>query len=365
MPSPAPEPVKSRRPWKAILLGTSLSVLLPVLAFQGVSLTRTWDLVTGCRPGPLALGGLFFLLTLGLRSWRWQQLMSALRPVRLRSCVSATCVGFMANNVLPLRLGDLVRVGVLRQLEGVSGARVLGNVVVEKLLDVLTLIFFLGAYLALAVAGPHRAELLWAGRTAFLGATVIAATLVAGYWRRQWLQRLLAAPAAAVSPALGDKVADVAGKVLEGLQVFRSPGQGLAVALLSGALWGASAVSYYFVGQSVGLGLAPADYVVVVFATAFGAILPAAPGSVGTFHGFARLGLWLVAVHSGEEALAFAALLHAVEWLLMNVTGLYFLVRDRVTLLGSIREDRERSEDAAPPLAAPSGSARPEYAQSL
>jgi uncharacterized protein (TIRG00374 family) len=340
-----------------------LSVALPVLAFQGVNVSEAWRIVTQARPGPVALGGFFFLVALAVRAWRWKHLLAAQQEVRFRSCLSGTCVGFMANNVLPLRLGDLVRAGVLRQLEGANGARVLATVVVEKLLELLTLTFFLGCYLAVAAAGPRQAELLGAGRMALLGAVGVGVFLVAGYWKRTFLQGLLARPVRWLSPRLADRMEHGVGRFLEGLQVFASPGQVLAVVILSAGLWGATVASYYFVGESLGLPLAPGAYVVVVFATAFGVILPAAPGAVGTFHGFARLGLYLVALHSGEQALAFAVLLHAIEWLLMNVTGLYFLARDRVTILGNIKEDPERRPHAAPAFDPEARPREVEYAQ--
>jgi uncharacterized membrane protein YbhN (UPF0104 family) len=148
----------------------------------------------------------------------------------------------------------------------------------------------------------------------------------------------------------------VAGSVLQGLHIFASWRQVGQVVAYSCLLWGASVLQYYYVGQSLGLGLEPADYMVVVFATAFGAIIPAAPGAVGTFHGFARLGLYLVAVRSGETALAYAAVLHLVEWLLINAAGVYFLMRDRLTLLSAAPE-RPPSASKAPAEQAP-------YAQS-
>lgn len=356
-------PSRRRYPWKAILVGIVLSVALPVLAFQGVNLSEAWRIVTHAGPGPLVLGGLFFLVNLAVRAWRWKHLLAAQQEVKFRSCMSGLCVGFMANNILPLRLGDLVRVGVLRQLEGANGARVLGSVVVEKVLDILILTFFLGGYLATAAAGPHQAELLWAGRTALLGAAGISVFLVVGYWKRLLLQGLVARPVRWVSPRIADRIELVAGRFLEGLQVFASPRQVLVIVLLSAALWGASVVSYNFVGESLGLELAPSAYVVVVFATAFGAILPAAPGAVGTFHGFARLGLYLVALHSGEQALAFAVLLHAIEWLLMNVTGLYYLAQDRLTILSNIKEDPERRPHATPAFDPEARPREVEYAQ--
>jgi uncharacterized protein (TIRG00374 family) len=281
-------------------------------------------------------------------------LLAAQGEVRVRSCLSATCVGFLANDILPFRLGELVRVRSLRQLEGIRAAKVLGTVAVERILDILTLVFMLGVYLALTAGGPHQAELLVAGQVALALAGGLSLVLALGYWRRQWLQRLVATPLSWVSPRLAERASGLAGRFLEGLQVFASGRQVLLVLISSAAVWGVSVFSCYFVGQALGLGLAPEHYVVVVFMTAFGAVIPAAPGAVGTYHGFARLGLYLVAVQSGEAALAFAVVLHALECVLVGVTGLYFLYADRLRVMSprrvepaaTTRSAREREEPA-------------------
>jgi uncharacterized protein (TIRG00374 family) len=350
---------RSSRRWAGLAVGALLGIILPVLAFQGVSISESWNLILGCRPAYLTIGGLFFLATLWFRSGRWRYLLAAQQAVRLRSCLSATCVGFLANNVLPFRLGDLVRVGALRQLEKANAARVLGTVAVERILDILTLVFFLGAYLALGSAGPHQAELMTAGLLALGGGVLLSLVMALGYWRRAWLQGWFARPIGWVKPALAEKVETLAGRFLEGLQVFASAGQVVRTVLLSLALWGASVGSYIFVGQAIGLDIPAAAYVVVVFSTAFGAIIPAAPGAVGTFHSFAAMGLYLAAVQSGEQALAFAALLHALEWGLMSIAGLWFLWRDRLHLAAAREGESNATKAVAGPEPRPAAHAQP------
>ncbi len=328
---------RGRKRWIALVLGLVLSIVLPILAFQGIDLAESWSLALSCRGSELFLAGFCFLVTLWLRAWRWRYLLAAQQDVPVRSCMSATCVGFFANNVLPFRLGELVRVRSLRQLEGISAATVLGTVAVERIFDILALVFMLGGYLVLTAAGQHTPELIVAGQIALIGGAVLSVGLAVGYWRRRWLQRLIATPLAWVKPSLADKASGLAGRFLAGLQVFASTRQVLQVIVLSAAVWGVSVFSCYYVGQGLGLGLRPEHYVVVVFTVAFGAVIPAAPGAVGTYHGFARLGLYLVAVQSGEAALAFAAVLHAMEWVLVTIAGLFFLGRDRLQLVAPAR----------------------------
>jgi uncharacterized protein (TIRG00374 family) len=331
VPLAAPEPANLKRR-VALILGLALSVLVPVLAFRGVDLRESGRLMLASHLPALGIGASFFLATLFIRSLRWYHLVSAQQRVRARSCLSATCVGFLANNLLPFRLGDLVRAGALQQIDRVSGARVLATLAVERILDILTLVLFLGTYLLLAGGGAHCAELTTAGLVACGGGIFLAVLFVIGYRSRDWFARALAAPAAWLNPALGSKAAELAGRFLDGLHVFVSPLQVLKVVGLSLGLWGVALGSYYYIGRSQGLDVAFPDYAVVLFATAFGAILPAAPGAIGTFHGFARLGLFLVGVHNIEEALAFATVLYAVEWVTITLTGLYFLKCDSLRL---------------------------------
>jgi uncharacterized protein (TIRG00374 family) len=342
LPEAEPTPVRrGRKRWVALVLGLVLSIVLPILAFQGIDVSESWSLALNCRGSDLVLAGFCFMVTLWLRAWRWRYLLAAKQDVPVRSCLSATCVGFFANNVLPFRLGELVRVRSLRQLEGISAATVLGTVAVERIFDILALVFMLGGYLVLTSAGQHTAQLIVAGQVALIGGAVLSVGLAVGYWRRRWLQRLIATPLAWLKPSLADKAAGLAGRFLDGLQVFASARQVLQVIVLSAAVWGVSVFSCYYVGQGLGLGLRPEHYVVVVFTVAFGAVIPAAPGAVGTYHGFARLGLYLVAVQSGEAALAFAAVLHALEWVLVTLAGLFFLGRDRLQLVAPARPRAE------------------------
>jgi uncharacterized protein (TIRG00374 family) len=347
--APARLPASPRK-WLLLVLGVAASVALPVLAFRGVNLAESWQHVRQSHWGPLGVAGVCFLVTLAIRAWRWQAMLGVHGSVAFRPCLSATCVSFLANNILPFRLSDLVRVGVIRQLAGVSAARSLGTVAVERVLDVLTLVLFLGVYLAtVSGEGERRARLVAAGWLALAGGLVIVAGLVVGYRWRGWWGRAAGKAASLVRPRLGGQVAALTERVLEGFQVLSSPGQVARMLALSAGLWAVAVAQYYWVGQALGLGLSWPHYAVILFTTALGAIIPAAPGAVGTFESFAWGGLYLVGVKDESLGLAYAAVLHLVEWVLMNLTGVYFLVVDGISLLAAASRGEK---DAAPAVAA-------------
>jgi hypothetical protein len=350
----------SRRKLALLAIGLVISILVPVIAFRGVKLGATWDVVTQSDWPYLGLASAFFLFTLLVRAARWRIMLAMQRPVGFRPCLAATCVSFLANNVLPFRLSDLVRVGVIRQLAGVSAARSLGTVAVERVLDILTLVVFLGIYLLLGARGEKRGELLTWGGLALAGGFALIAVLIVGYHRRAWFAGLASTVVGVASPRLGKRIGGMVERVLEGFQVFSSPAQTASLFALSATLWGCAVIQYYWVGRALGLDVGLAEYVVVLFTTAIGAIIPAAPGALGTFESFAWAGLYLVGVGSKEQGLAFGAVLHLVEWVLMNVTGAYFLIVDHLSLVGAAARGEA---DAAPNVAGaesePAGDAQP------
>jgi uncharacterized protein (TIRG00374 family) len=316
------------RRWAAYAAGAALAVAVPVLAFQGVDVWQSWELVRGAASGLLLAAALSLVLAIGLRAWRWQAMLACYADVRTRSCLSATCVGYLANNLLPFRLGELVRARSLKQLEGVSTATALGTLAVERVADVIALTILMAGCVGLSLAGEARGELVLAAGATLACCAALILVLCVGYRRQDAVARGLSAPLGLLSRRLRERVRQAVKRFLAGLRVAGSYRQLGRLTLLSLGVWAMVVVTSYFVGQSLGLGLTPAHYTVVMFAAAFAAVIPAAPGAVGTFHGLACLGLYLVGVRDAAAALAFAALLHGLDWLLVSAAGAYFLIRD-------------------------------------
>ena len=84
------------------------------------------------------------LFSFWVRALRWRSLLSGGRTASLDSLYSATMIGFMANNVLPFRLGEFVRAWALARREKCSTTMVLATVVVERVVDMLDLLAILG-----------------------------------------------------------------------------------------------------------------------------------------------------------------------------------------------------------------------------
>jgi uncharacterized membrane protein YbhN (UPF0104 family) len=219
----------------------------------------------------------------GLRGWRWHQILhGALIPHRTRDAFGLTMVGYMGNNVLPARGGELLKIGLLGQRTTARRRGILGTVLVERVLDAGVLVLLLAV---LTWAGVDGAPGGRSGATLAAGGLIVACAAAAGYlWlrRRGRFERF----AATIRP--------VAGALR---QLSRRQGAGLAVLTL--LIWWLDGLTFLVIAHAVGVDLDPPAAMGVIVLASLAAAIPAAPGYVGTFDAGMLLGLHAADVTGG------------------------------------------------------------------
>ncbi|MBI4531471.1 MAG: flippase-like domain-containing protein [Candidatus Latescibacteria bacterium] len=298
------------------------------------------------------------LLSLFLRAWRWHYLLAPVERVGLAPLVSATAIGLAANNLLPARLGEVVRAYAIGRQTGLPVSASFATIIVERILDVFTLLGFLSFSLLLCptVFGPpgQTATLIdplgrsttlfsWVVRSGFiallmtLGIMVILAIIVVVPEKSE---AFLIQVTRKFSQRLGGWFKGTVHSFIVGLGVYRDWRLLGASLLLSVAVWFAIVGAMYYAFQTCGLSLPIAAPVVVMAILAFGLMIPSAPGFVGTFQWFTVAGLSLFAV--GESrALSFSLVFHATQFFTITSFGLVALYREGLSL-GTLRYANRR-----------------------
>ena len=221
-----------------------------------------------------------------------------------------TAVGYMGNNVLPARSGDLLRAFLLAPLAGTRKRVVLGTIVAERLLDAIAL----GVVFVVVAFGVLGDAEIPGGRT-----TVVAAGTLAGLGLAGVLVLALARRAGAL------------GRARELLRPFAAPTRelpsphGAALLALSLTLWTLEATVYLAVGRAAGIELGLLEALYVVALTNLFALVPAAPGYVGTFDAAVVFALDSLGF-GGSAALSYLVLLRFVLFVPITLVGLAFLV---------------------------------------
>ena len=123
-------------------LGIGISLLLLVLFLATVDLGRMWDALKDADYRYVAPGIAMYLVSVLFRTLRWRVLLRHMKPVPVRRLYPVVVVGYMANNLLPMRIGELVRSYYVGEREGISKTAALATIFVERVLDALTLLLF-------------------------------------------------------------------------------------------------------------------------------------------------------------------------------------------------------------------------------
>jgi len=316
--------------------GIAVSLGLLIYLFSRIDLAKLWDAVRSVNPWYLALIVAANISFFAVRAMRWRYLMDPVkRAVPFGSLFSATMIGFMANNLLPARLGEFVRAYALGRREDVPKSSVFASIVVERLFDglaVLLLLIVTLVFLPPRIAGGDAAvRVREAGMVSL--ALYVAAMGCLGFflYRPHLLTRLVRGAVRPLSAGLAEKAAYMADSFMTGLGVVKKPGLLLLIVLYSAVHWGLMWIPTWLMFKAFGLdyGVYAAVFILVIMS--FSVAVPSTPGYVGTFHAAATGGMVLLGMDPGA-ALGFAIVSHAISFIPVTLIGLYCLSRENLSL---------------------------------
>jgi uncharacterized protein (TIRG00374 family) len=299
-------------------LGVLISAAFLFWALREVDFSAAWQAVLAAKWGYLVLGWLCLLVSYVVRSWRWRVILLSISRVPLWTLWRVYMAGFMSNNILPARIGEVVRAYLLGQTVQVSTASALGTVAVERVFDVVMALLLLVIGAAFGVLGGAGRS-VWAGG-ALVGA-VLAAVVVLAIWGQQ-LSALAERAVSRVSPAWGMRVGDLARSFVHGLRAVGSAPRVLHVALWSAMAWGLFMAYAWFVLRAYDLRITFAGLAFLLGVAGLGVSIPSAPGSVGTLEAAYILGLQLLGIGDENTRASFALTYHVLEWVTTCSIGL-------------------------------------------
>jgi glycosyltransferase 2 family protein len=251
--------------------------------------------------------GLYAVAT-ALRGERWMRLLRHGGATLSRTdSYAVTTVGYMGNNALPARAGDLMKSVLSSRETGTPTADGFGTLVAERVLDAAALVLVF-AVLVTTLSLPLG---LKGWMLAVVGAALVLAAAAATFLGRD--------------TGAGQRVREVATRLLAPTRRLWSVA-GLGLLAVSVVLWLVEGSVYAVLGAVAGLHLSLLDGLYVMALANLVALVPAAPGYVGTFDAAVILGVRLVAGGTHAAALAYAVVVRFVLFVPITVIGLVVLV---------------------------------------
>jgi uncharacterized protein (TIRG00374 family) len=361
-----------RKHWGKSLIGLAVTVVALWWALRGEDLGKIWQQM---RQGDMwLLTAAVAVATAGflVRAMRWKLLLAPVKAdTRLRTRFAAVAIGFMGNNVLPLRAGEFLRPYAFSRMEPVSVSAAFGSLVVERFLDsvVLALLLVVPAltpgFPAAGLTSTDFGAMILRGTLVLV--LVFLLTLVAMAVWPQGFVRLADRMAARLLPrSLARPMVDALTAFLDSVALLRSPRLLVLSLIWSLGLWLFQGLSYWLGMLAFGIhtGVISAWFTQAV--VAFGVAAPSAPGFVGTFHAAAKFALSDVYSVPPDKALAFAFGYWAGGWFPITFIGLFYAWRLGLSFgdVGGAEErveasiERQHEEDPVPDVPPVEGSGR-------
>jgi hypothetical protein len=314
-----------------VWLGLAISAVFLFLAFRKINYHDLWQTLKNIQVWWLIPGLIIYFMGMLIRAWRWQYLLNPLEKVSISDSFQIMMIGYMGNNVFPLRMGEVLRAVVLKRRADVSISGSLATIVVERIFDAVVVVGFVLLNLGQLRQFPGGQSLTqiskiaaWAAAAFLIGLTLFVLTAMFP----KPAQHLLHSIAAKIFPVRWrEPVINIIDKFLEGLMSLRSPKDALMILLTSILVWLLETGLYWGVSRALNCALNFSQLLLLNGIVNTVLLIPAAPGGLGTFDAAGRAVLETYRI-SSELALGYTLILRIAIWLPITLLGTVYFIRE-------------------------------------
>ena len=310
-----------------LVISFGISVGLLALLLRAVDLDSLRSALSSADWRLLVPAIALYFIGAWLRAVRWGLLLPE-HSVTTTHLFQALIVGFTLNNLLPVRMGELARGYWLSRWGKVPYGATFASMVVERVLDGLSLAGLLLVSLLLVPNAPEYvrvAGVVAAG--AFCGG---AAAVALAVWRADLIARLAERVAGVLPQRVAGMLINLTSSFMRALSLVRGRGRLAKLVALSIVAWCVELGVYYVLMPGFDL---PFSYPLALLIGSVGnfATLIPTPGYIGTFEGAVAKVLSDTAGISTTEATAYAIVVHVTLFLPVVILGTVLLWRSHMT----------------------------------
>lgn len=302
-----------RKKWIKIGLGLLLSVLTIVFILSSVDLGQVWSNLKGLSFITIPILCLVYSAGLIMRVWRWKGIINQRSSVPFKLVFKALVFGYMLNQLLPAKVGELARVEYIREYDKQGRSFLLGTILVERLFDLLVIFLFFGASILFSstLMNNLRSNLL-----PVILFVILAALATFIILNLEWLKKLTRYLPVKIRTFL-DKVID---RLVQSFKIFRDGRATLVTLLNTFLIWGLTCLMFFLIAHDLGIRIPAYAYLFLVSAGTFGMVIPSTSANIGVYHAIAMGALMLFMVPR-EQALSFAIIAHAFDFFPAIILG--------------------------------------------
>ncbi len=338
------------------ILKYGLSLLIVVVciyfAIKDVDLSKLWQDLAHANYWWVLLSVPVMLVSHWVRAVRWKTMLNPIKKdTSIKNLFSAVMVGYLFNNVFP-RGGEFVRPFVFSRREKISYSSTFATIILERVLDVLSLMLILGfAFILLKekIARAITAEIDM-NKVLIIGGMLFLVIIISFY--PPFIEFILRTVIKPFSAKLYDKINELFQKFKRGFDIIKNPSQYLRLFLESMLIWFLYATPMFLMFHSLGfqaeLNLGFMDGLLLIIVAGVAVTIAPAPGAIGIYHVMIQNSMMKLYGISPEQALAYATITHASNYLVQVGFGALFLLRENIKKIPFSEKMLRKEDDEIP-----------------
>ncbi len=309
-------PAQSSKKTLYWVLSLALAGVLLYYSLRGIEWHQVWITLSGARLQFVLLALAIMTSALFLRAYRWRVILTSEGPVSIPLAFWATAAGYLGNNVLPARAGEVVRSLMISSRTGMSKAFVLTTALSERVVDAIAVITISSVVLLTMKERPGW--LASAARPfAILGFCGVIAIILVPAFEVFWFKFLGILP---LPPKLRLQVEGALKNGLQGIRSFHDLNRLARFVILTGIIWVMDAVTTMVLAQSISIQVTLPMAFLLSAGLALGSALPSTPGYVGIYQ-FVAISILTPFGLSRTDAIAYILLFQALNYVVVLSWG--------------------------------------------
>jgi uncharacterized protein (TIRG00374 family) len=319
-----------------ILIGICISIFLIWLTLCQIDIKKSLELIASVNYFILIPAILVYCFSYVLRSIRYYYILLPLKKTKVLENFPYTVIGFFANNIIPLRLGELIRAKITGERLQMSRSSALATIVIERLFDITMFVLF---FFLIVMVMPFPEFI----KQSFYILIVVFFVCLSTFYimlihKNKALKILSKMP---LSLNLKSLITDFLNKFAGGLAVLKNPTILIRAFIFSGILWIIEALFTVIVAYACGIRISILGGMFTVIVVGIGGIIPTAPGYLGAFE---MMGVLALSALSIDKDLAFAciAICHFLSLIVIFTLGSLCIIKTKLTFSDLFKFAKDR-----------------------
>lgn len=292
-----------------IILPLLLSILFISYALEDFNYTLFIDSLKNANYLFIISSVLLLIIIIFLRSLRWKLLFT--KQLQINDLYQSQLIGYMGNNIFPLRLGELLKAFFLEKKSKISKYEVIGTVILERVLDLIGLIILFLILLNFSII-----ELVSSSSIKVIYFLLIFASLsIILSFNLNKIKNF----------KFKNRLFQIVNDIISGFSTINKSNFLLSI-FYTILIWLSYIIVVYLVQKSMYLNLSFIQCILLLFLSSLILMIPSMPGNIGTFEGSVVYTLLLFGI---KDDFGFAFILHAVSFIPYTLLGLFYLIKER------------------------------------